>query len=261
MRNFDYIQSLGLTDLHRFCAATEENQVSDPETSAFNARRAMEYLVRALYQMKNIALGERTTLVEMLNREEFRSFIGDERVMMAAHYIRKVGNNAAHAVKVTRRESFFALLNLYNLVGAVLLKLRVVAEVKPFDASLVPNAVQRPVMVPTLVKVSEDDAMVQAANKEALESPTPVQQLPTDLSEAETRRMYIDLMLKEAGWQVLEVEGSIQPLRACIEVKVQGMPNAGGEGFADYVLFGGNGKPLAVVEAKRSSVSPLKGKH
>ncbi|MBQ2122443.1 MAG: DEAD/DEAH box helicase family protein, partial [Bacteroidaceae bacterium] len=261
MRNFDYIQSLGLTDLHRYCAAAEENQVSDPETSAFNARRAMEYLVRALYQMKNIALGERTTLVEMLNREEFRTFIGDERVMMAAHYIRKVGNNAAHAVKVTRRESFFALLNLYNLVGAVLLKLQVVNEVKPFDGNLVPNAVQRPVLVPTLVKVSEDDAMVQAANKEALESPTPVQQLPTDLSEAETRRMYIDLMLKEAGWQVLEVEGSIQPLRACIEVKVQGMPNAGGEGFADYVLFGGNGKPLAVVEAKRSSVSPLKGKH
>ncbi len=261
MRNFDYIQSLGLTDLHRFCAATEENQVSDPETSAFNARRAMEYLVRELYQMKNIALGERTTLVEMLNREEFRTFIGDERVMMAAHYIRKVGNNAAHAVKVTRREAFFALLNLYNLVGAVLLKLQMVSEVRPFDGSLVPNVVERPVMVPTVVKVSEDDAMVQAANKEALESPTPVQQLPTDLSEAETRRMYIDLMLKEAGWQVLEVEGCIQPLRACIEVKVQGMPNAGGEGFADYVLFGGNGKPLAVVEAKRSSVSPLKGKH
>ena len=123
MRNFDYIKKLGFDELYRFCAAAEENQVSDPETSAFNARRAMEYMVRALFQMKNIPVGERTTLVEMLNREEFRTFIGDERVMMAAHYVRKVGNNAAHAVKVTRRESFFALLNLYNLVGAVLLKL------------------------------------------------------------------------------------------------------------------------------------------
>ena len=261
MRNFDYIKSLGLNDLYRFCAAAEENQVSDPETSAFNGRRAMEYLVRALFQMKNIPVGERTTLVEMLNREEFRTFIGDERVMMAAHYVRKVGNNAAHAVKVTRRESFFALLNLYNLVGAVLLKLQVVNEVKPFDGNLVPNAVQRPVLVPTVVKVSEDDAMVAAANKEALNSAEPVKELPMDISEAETRRMYIDLMLKEAGWQVLEVEGSVQPLKACIEVKVQGMPNGAGEGYADYVLFGGNGKPLAVVEAKRSSVSPLKGKH
>jgi type I restriction enzyme R subunit len=40
------------------------------------------------------------------------------------------------------------------------------------------------------------------------------------------------------------------------EVPVSGMPNAQGEGFVDYVLWGANGKPLAVVEAKRSLKDP-----
>jgi type I site-specific restriction endonuclease len=30
------------------------------------------------------------------------------------------------------------------------------------------------------------------------------------------------------------------------------MPNDQGEGFVDYVLWGDDGKPLAVVEAKRT---------
>ena len=261
MRNFDYIKSLGLDELYRFCAAAEENQVSDPETSAFNGRRAMEYLVRALFQMKNVEMSERTSLFEMVDSEVFKDFIGDDRVMMGVHYIRKVGNNAAHAGKVTRKEAFFALLNLYNLVGAVLLKLRMVSEVKPFDNALVPAKVQQPVLVPSVVKVTEHDAIVVAADKEAVASTAPVAELPLDISEAETRRLYIDLMLKEAGWEVLDTEGSVQPLKACVEVKVQGMPNNQGEGFADYVLFGANGKPLAVIEAKRTSKSASVGKH
>ena len=73
--------------------------------------------------------------------------------------------------------------------------------------------------------------------------------------------MFIDLMLKEAGWDVLTTEGAVQPLKACIEVEVHGMPNTHDVGYADYVLFGSNGLPLAVIEAKKSSVSPIKGKH
>ena len=68
-------------------------------------------------------------------------------------------------------------------------------------------------------------------------------------------------MLREAGWEVLSIEGSVQPLKACIEVEVHGMPNEQGVGYVDYVLFSCNGMPLAVVEAKRTSVSPIKGKH
>ena len=261
MRNFDYIKELGLDALHRFCSAAEENQLCNPDISAINARRALEYIVRALYEVKGIEIGERTSLFELVEGDPFRDFIGDDRVMMAVHYVRKVGNNGAHAANVTKRESFFSLLNIYNVVGAILLKLRVVNEVKPFDGNLVPKVVEHPVMVPTDVKVMPTDKVIEAADKEAVKATEPVVEIACDISEAETRKMYIDLMLREAGWDINPTEGAVQPLKACIEVEVKGMPNAHEVGYVDYVLFGGNGKPLAVVEAKRSSVSPIKGKH
>lgn len=262
MRNFDYIQDLGLTDLHKFCSTAEELQVSNPDLSAISARKALEYIVRSLYVMKNVPIPERASLFELADSEVFRDFIGDDRVMMAVHYIRKVGNNGAHGVSVSRRESYFCLLNIYNVVAAVLLKLTLIREVVPFDASLIPNSPQGAVITPNVkVSVTPQSRIVETASREAVEDKTPVKEIKTDISEAETRKLFIDLMLKEAGWDVLDTEGAIQPSKACIEVEVQGMPNNQGIGYCDYVLFGSNGLPLAVVEAKRTSVSPVKGKH
>ena len=261
MRNFDYIKDLGIDALYRFCSAAEENQVCNPDISAINGRRALEYIVRALYEMKGIEIGERTSLFELVEGDPFRTFISDDKVMMAVHYVRKVGNNGAHAANVTKKEAFFSLLNIYNVVGAILLKLRVVEEVKPFDKTLIPHSVQRSVIVPTDVKVLPTDKVIEAADKAAVVATTPVVEIACDISEAETRKMYIDLMLREAGWDINPTEGAVQPLKACIEVEVKGMPNTHEVGYVDYVLFGGNGKPLAVVEAKRTTVSPIKGKH
>ncbi|MDP2370075.1 MAG: type I restriction endonuclease [Rhodoferax sp.] len=69
-----------------------------------------------------------------------------------------------------------------------------------------------------------------------------------DYDEAQTRDLYIDLLLKEAGWKLDQTQGNdVQR-----EFEVQGMPNNEGKGFVDYVLWGDDGKPLAVVEAKRT---------
>ena len=284
MRNFDYLQDLGLTELHQFCSAAEELQVSNPDLSAISARKALEYMVRSLYMMKNIEIPERASLFELVDSEVFRGFIGDERVMMAAHYVRKVGNNGAHGTPVSKREAFFCLLNIYNVVAAILHKLTLLKEVKPFDEKLLPKIPQAPSLTPATVTVTPQSTIVQAADKEAVDDKTPVVEILTDISEAETRKLYIDLMLKEAGWDVLDIEGAIQPSKACIEVEVEGMPHyrtdsgeqhanddvrfaadhggvASGKGYCDYVLFGSNGLPLAVIEAKRTSKSPLIGKH
>ena len=99
--------------------------MSDPEKSALNGRRALEWLVRVIYELKNIEVGERASLYELIDGEPFKQFIGDERLMMAVHYIRKAGNKVAHLGEITKRISFFSLLNLHNVVGATLVKLRV----------------------------------------------------------------------------------------------------------------------------------------
>ena len=114
MRNFDYIKDLGLDEqLYKFCSAAEEMQLYDREMSAFNSRRALEYIVRSLFVVKGIAIPDRTSLYQMVEDENFTSFINDPKVMMAVHYIRKIGNHGAHAMSVSKKESFFCLLNLF----------------------------------------------------------------------------------------------------------------------------------------------------
>ena len=78
MRNFDYIRDLGLNDLYRFCSAAEDNQVSSPDFSAINARKALEYIVRSLYFMKNIEVSERSSLFELIDGERRRVGSADD---------------------------------------------------------------------------------------------------------------------------------------------------------------------------------------
>ncbi|MBR2089308.1 MAG: DEAD/DEAH box helicase family protein [Fibrobacter sp.] len=261
MKNFDYIKNCGLNRLYALCDAAEENQVNHPELSAISARRALEYVVKSIYSMKGVPIPERASLFELIDGELFCEFIGDDRVMMAVHYVRKVGNAAAHDDHVGKRESFFTLLNLYNVVAAVLVKLKVVESVVPFDKALIPDSKFAPVIVEPKIEVKDTDEIAAKADKESLDSKEPVKGLPSEMSEAETRKAFIDLMLREARWDVLDSDGVVKPSKACVEVEVEGMPNGHGIGYADYVLFGANGLPLAVIEAKKTSVSPIKGKH
>jgi len=259
MRNFDYIKDIApLSNLYHFCNVAEVTQVSDPEQSAINSRKALEWVARAIYAVKELEVGERMSLFEMVDSEPFKEFVANDKLMMAVHYVRKVGNAAAHTGKVSQKESFFSLLNIYHFVGETLVKLGIVDSFPPFNRELIP---QKP---PIYTVPSEDPApskdFVESVNashvsSEAMHTPH------TDMSEAETRRLFIDLMLKEAGWAVLSEEGKILPSTACVEVEVFGMPNEQGIGYADYVLFGRDGAPLAVIEAKRTSKSPVEGKH
>ena len=81
------------------------------------------------------------------------------------------------------------------------------------------------------------------------------------MSEANTRKLYVDTYLREAGWDVLETENVINPRKAGIEIEVTGMPNAQGIGYCDYVLYGRDSRPLAIVEVKRTSKSESHGRH
>ncbi|MEZ4737311.1 MAG: DEAD/DEAH box helicase family protein [Caldilineaceae bacterium] len=109
-----------------------------------------------------------------------------------------------------------------------------------------------------LRKAREENARLQvalaAAQQQVAEQKAANGALPDphDYSEAETRERLIDVYLREAGWD---------PYGDGVrEVPVQPMPNPSGVGYVDYVLWGDDGLPLAVAEAKRASVSLEKGK-
>ena len=68
-----------------------------------------------------------------------------------------------------------------------------------------------------------------------------------DYNEAETRDYFIDLLLGEAGWPLANTRDREYP--------VTGLPTPSGSGRVDYVLWGRDGRPLGLVEAKRARES------
>ena len=261
MRNFDYLKQIpALSDLYNFCHAAEEMQLSDYDSCGWNCRKALEWTVRAVYKLKHQPVGERDNLYMLSTGKPFTELIADDdKLMMAVHYIRKVGNVAVHQGGITQREAYFCLLNTYNVVGGVLLSLGVLETLAPFSKDLIPAKPQPHVATSDTVPEAPK-TFVDAVPEENVKKPVKAE-MPEDISEAETRKEFIDLMLREAGWNVVEVENSPMACMAGIEIYVEGMPNNKQEGYCDYVLYGKDCKPLAVVEAKRASVEPEKGKH
>ena len=70
-----------------------------------------------------------------------------------------------------------------------------------------------------------------------------------DWKEYLTHFTYVQL--QEAGWSI--------GTNCTIEEPVTGMPNSTGVGYVDYVLWGKDNLPLAVVEAKKASVDTMVG--
>jgi type I restriction enzyme R subunit len=64
----------------------------------------------------------------------------------------------------------------------------------------------------------------------------------------------IDSLLASAGWNVAAKEESTTEVGK--EIEVQHQPTDSGVGYADYILWDDNGNPLAVIEAKKTSVDP-----
>jgi type I restriction enzyme R subunit len=107
------------------------------------------------------------------------------------------------------------------------------------------------------IKSEEDRAALDAQIKElqaqieAIKAENAMVEDTHDYNEAETRDIWIDRLLAEAGWPLDQPRDREYP--------VTGMPSTSGEGFVDYVLWGDDGKPLAVIEAKRTKRDPREG--
>jgi type I restriction enzyme, R subunit len=110
------------------------------------------------------------------------------------------------------------------------------------------------------LKAQKDyEAEIQRFRAEIADAKRRNQTIPVehDYSEAETRDAFIDLLLREVGWNPDFSEGELKTH----EFPVPGMPNRRGEGLADYVLWGDDGKPLGVIEAKKTRRDARVGQH
>ena len=129
-----------LSSLHRLyalCNEAEVWQLADPDKSALAGRKALEYVVSMIYFHKKLEKPERASLFQLVDGEAFKRFVNSDDLLRRLHYIRKVGNQAAHSGGVRKTESFFSLLNLYEFVGCVLMQIGAIDSYPRFDKTLI----------------------------------------------------------------------------------------------------------------------------
>lgn len=260
MTNFDFLLKDKQFDTFSGVAIAAENTLHiDVDSCVINCRRAMEFAVKWMYSVdKALYLPYQDNLQNLMNGEDFRDIVGND-IWQRMDFIRKVGNSAAHGGrKVTGEQAELCLENLYIFLDFVAYCYGKNYKSSNFDKSLLELTPEEALsFVPDnnidLSKLIEENRELkeELTARRAKQQQTYVQK-PLDLSEYKTRKIYIDFMLEDAGWR----EG-----RDWLnEVELPGMPNRSEVGFADYVLYGDDGRPLAVVEAKRTCVDVSKGR-
>ena len=267
----------GFTEINKTSTLVEKYALSDPRTSCFYARRTVELLVDWIYEHDNtLRRPYESSLSNLIHAFNFRDLVG-EQLLGKFKLLKDLGNKAVHRNDpISQGNAVLAASELFQILRWFALTYgrnpQVVKGLK-FDKKLLPKGnevseqtkneisalaeqlsqkdkhlreehAKNTAYQDELERVKKELAKIKKANK-AKQKPE------EEITEFETRKRYIDVYLEEAGWKLGQGRSD--------EVDVVGMPNESGEGSVDYVLWGDDGKPLALVEAKRTSKDPIIG--
>ncbi len=275
MSNFDYIQK-EFPEIAEAARKAEGHITGDPRAACFHTRFALEAAVHWLYRHDNsLRMPYDRNLGALIYEPTFQNLL-PEAVLQKAIVIQKVGNQAVHSQRPVREyDAMQVVKELHHICHWMVHTYRPELRKRgaPWNQSLVPRPVSEKEMVSRqkledleselAKKHAEDlkqkqerdalDAELQELRRQLTEVREQARAVPDphDYSEAETRHYLIDVDLHRAGWLLDKKEDREYP--------VTGMPNKTGEGFVDYVLWGDDGKPLGLVEAKKSTVDPSAG--
>ena len=287
--NFIFLQQ-EFPEIYREIQEAEKNTFTAPRYAALLCRSTLEKSLFWLYKNdEDLELPYDTKIGALLHNESFKNILKPS-MLMELDIVRLNGNNAAHGKNVKALEALQSLKNSFRFLSFLS---KYYSETNPeisnFDEKVIPygdtndkNAKQLQALAEKLELEREEakkarkdqeklleeneslrkqleEQILQIAERkeERLQEITIEQAVPELTSENQTRLILIDLLLREAGWDQLRKGREI-------EFEVSGMPlstNASGKGYVDYVLWGDNGLPLAVVEAKSTIHSATKGKH
>ncbi len=275
--NFDYLKNESrFSDFAEVAISAEKIILIDPQASIINCRRAMEFAVKWMYSVdEELEMPYQDNLQSLMNNEDFRDIVGPN-IWKRMDYIRRCGNNAAHSNKKLGKDiAMLCLENLFIYLDFVACCYSGNYEERTFDRSVLTERIEKAkeskkladATKEQLVREQERTAQQEldlkklikenASLKEELSARRQEQQQtyvpkPLDLSEYKTRKLYIDVMLMDAGW--------IQGKDWMNEVELRGMPNKSEVGYVDYVLYDDMHRPLALIEAKRTCVDVSKGR-
>ncbi|MDV8801901.1 DEAD/DEAH box helicase family protein [Streptococcus pneumoniae] len=252
------------------CIEAENMIATSTVATAFMARRALEQAVHWIYSHDSyLKAPYRATLSSLVWDDDFRDIVDSELHKQIVLLIRW-GNHAAHGGEIKEREAILALHHLYQFVNFIdycysnefveryfdekCLPLSANIKYRETPQSMIKLQDSLPELPDFHEQMAAQSVEVQETYTEKRETAAQRQDVPfhiDQLSEAETRKLFIDIDLRLAGWIFEE--------NCRVEIAVDGLKHGSGIGYCDYVLYGKNGKILAIVEAKKASVNPEVG--
>lgn len=275
MSNFTFLAA-EFSAVHEAAVEAERQAAVSPTASAFFAGKTVEIAVKwAFRNDPGLKLPYQDNISALLHEPSFRNAAG-QAVFTKAKFINQLRNRAVHEEKkILPQDAAGAVKELFHV--CFWLARTYARKEKPADELVFdPTQLSRrdDVLKKAFAHVKAQQAELDAKNGELTRLLADKENLGGELqrlraevaaarhaaeaapsihdyNEAETRDRYIDLLLREAGWSLDKPED--------IEFRVEGMPNSEGVGFVDYVLWGADGKPLGLVEAKRTRKDARQG--
>ena len=272
MSNFEFLKNTKEYALFAPAAIEAERvYTSAPAMCAVGCRKALELAVKWVYSADTtMQMPYKDNLQSLIHEPSFR-FAVDYNTWGKLPFIIKLGNLAVHTEKsVQKSDALASLQGLFEFIEWVDYCYGSNYEERKFDEAVIPTeqvAVDTKKIKEQESLLGEKDAEIEALRKKieqmseqyTAEKEQHQQERSfksEDLSEFKTRKIYIDVDMKQMGWKFTGVDADVQE-----EYEVEGMAGVVGQlGYCDYVLFGKDGMPLAVVEAKRSSKDPNIGR-
>ena len=277
--NFTFLKNkTEFQDFASTCIEAEKGLMVSPANCAILTRRALEQAVHYMYKNDiDLQMPYRDNLSALVNEYTFKEIIPTE-IYEGIRYVITLGNFAVHTSrKVKREEAVLALNNLYRLVNWMNYSYGIdyQQQLPEFDPTKLPD--QTHMFVNKDLKEQVRDILNKQKEKEEKQKEELARLIAENeelrrqgaakrkedkvvefvdvnkIPEWKTRKLYIDLMLKEAGWDF--------DINVGEEFSVHHMPTDSQDGFVDYILRGRTGKIIAVIEAKKTSVDPRAGRN
>ncbi|WP_418402707.1 DEAD/DEAH box helicase family protein [Anaerotignum lactatifermentans] len=252
------------------CVEAERIFAASPAMCAVGCRKALELAVKWVYAADtSMEMPYRDNLQSLLHEPSFR-FAVDRNTWGKLPFIAKLGNEAVHTGhNIQKGDALLCLQSLFEFVQWIDYCYGIAYQERKFDPARIPAEK----IAVDVKKIKEQESLLDEKQAEIEKLRKQIEEMSArftaekdrhkkertfqseDLSEFATRKRFIDVDLREMGWKFTGVDADVQ-----VEYEVDGMAgNAGQKGYADYMLFGKDGLPLAVVEAKRASKDPNNG--
>ncbi len=278
MSNFEFLRG-EWQQIYESAMKAEAYAIPDPGTACFHARRTLELAMQWVFKSDTRLHAPYQQNLSALVHEPTFAQVAGVGIQTKARVIIEHGNRAVHADRrvVTQENALTTVRELFHVtfwMARTYARAAKPADNVQFLAMLLPStSAESPATKAKLreleEKLSSRDIQLEELIQGRTELDAELAKLRAEVSEArqrnaatpdthdyseeQTRDEFIDLLLREARWELNQPQDR--------EYEVQGMPNNKGVGYVDYVLWGANGLPLAVVEAKRTRRSPLVGQH